>query len=1190
MGKVKKAKVFPIVAIGASAGGLRAFEEFLGALPPEPGMAFVLVPHLAPQFKSHLAEILARNTRLPVSEIESGDKVSPGRIYILPPNRALLIKKGILRLSGSGVRLDRRNPIDSFFLSLAADQGKRAVGILLSGEGSDGTEGLRAIKENGGITYAQDEKTAEHLSMPHSAVLSGCVDFILSPAEIAAKLVSARYGRGRSRDGRGARSKPGLDGALGGILDLLRTAKGVEFKLYKQSTLRRRIQRRMAVAGLRDPAKYLRALKADPKELQQLYHDILISVTSFFREPESFRDLKSTIYPRLMKNRSSDAPVRIWVPGCSTGEEAYSHAMNLLEYLGARAALVPFQIFATDVNPSVIERARSGLYSRKLRAELSQDRLRRFFVKTKDGYAVIPAIRERCVFAVQNLVQDPPFTNLDLISCRNLLIYLGPELQEKALKIFQYALKPRGILMLGRSEAIGDFSGRFSPLAAQGKVFSERTSASRAPLDFIPVGRFLQTGSALKDPGPGAPGSNRPGSDLVDLQTEVENILPPRYRPNGIIVNGELEILRFLGNTSAYLHPAPGKPGLNLRRMAQGEFLLELRAALHMARKSARAVKRDIAAPAGGPRGRVRIEVLPLKPSDLHNDYFLVLFEEVTAADSRSRRTAMEARGKESSRVSELEEDLAVSGEHLKSIIEEQESTNAQLKAANEELLSGNEELQSINEEFETSKEELQSANEELITSTEEAVRANQILSRANSDFSNLLDNIDISVVLLAPDLTIRRYTPPAEKTLKLTPDKNGRCIADIKLPLRLQNLRQLLQNAIRTGCVQELEVQNTQGRWYYLVIRPYRTATTKIDGAVMTLIDINDRKRWKRNVLRLATLVHDSNDAVIIRDRRDRIIAWNTGAHKMYGYPDAEALERSLPQLIPEKERPRMKELVRQALRGKEVAQIETKRRAKDGRLLDVLLTVTMLRNEKGRPVELATTERDITEQKKASRELRTLHSRVISAQETERRRFARELHDGVGQILSGVKFRLESLAGKNCSGGRAAAKILRLGGLLDRAISEIRRVSQDLMPSELELGLEPALRALCREFKERSKIQMTLRTELGQAGLAAEPALALFRIAQEALNNIGKHSRASRMSLILTRSGKELVLSVSDNGIGFTPGRDRRTARRGIGLGNMRERAESVGGFFELQSAPGSGTMLRAHIPLSGLGEDTL
>ena len=1270
-------------------------------------MAFVLVPHLAPQYKSQLAEILARNTRLPVSEVKSGEKVSRDRIYILPPNRSMLIKDGALHLSSLGHKADWRNPIDSFFRSLALDQGEMAVGVLLSGEGDDGTDGLRAIKENGGVTFAQDGSTAAHPSMPDSAAAAGLADFVLSPADIGKKLGSFANGS-RPRCERAAKSKVKGEGPLERILKFMHAVKGVDFESYKQSSLRRRILRRMTLKRIREPEQYLGILKADPREVDQLYGDILISVTSFFREPEAFKALKTDIYPRFLKNRSSAVPIRIWVPGCSTGEEAYSHVMNLTEFLGRHDAHMSFQLFATDVNPAVIEKARAGVYSKKIKADVSPERLRRFFVETKDGYKISQAIREHCVFTAKNLLKDPPFINLDLVSCRNLMIYLGPELQEKAVQIFQYALKLRGVLMLGHSETIGEFHGGFSQLNMKKKVFFERTSASNTPLDFVQFGRFLEPGGVFKEAELSSARQEKATQDALDLQGELDSVLPARYVPNGVLVNEDMEILRYLGDTAAYLRPSPGKPGLNLRRMVAGEMLLEFRTAIHVAKKSACPVSKEIAAPTKAlPSRRVRIEVLPLKASGIHQEYFLILFEEAAGAGTGLRMHEKARRGGESRRVIELEEDLAATGEHLKAIIDEQETTNQRLKVSNEELLSGNEELQSVNEEFETAKEELQSTNEELITSTEELGDANRVLNLANNDFSNLLANIDIPIVLLDEDLLVRRFTPPAEKALNMSEDKIGKSIADIRLPLVLPDFKKLLLGVIKTGQVQKLEVRDNHGHWYYLFVRPYRTDKSKTEksrteGAVVALIDIQERKLAERNLVRLATVVLDSNDSVIIVNLKDRITAWNKGAQKMYGYTEEEALGMHISRLMPEKIRMKARDLVRDSAKP-----IETRRRAKDGRILDVLLTVTVLRDEegnpvevakterditaqkqaererklsektvlrlansvldsndaviicdlddqilawnkgaqkmygytedealmmsirrimlenklikarelvrvsadpievqrrtrggrildvlltvtvlrddKGQPLEVATTERDITEQKRAERELRGLHARSMSAEDTERKRLSRELHDGVGQILSGVKFRLESLPGEMALDEKAAGKILKVGALLSQAISEIRRVSQNLMPSELvDLGLEPALRTLCREFKERAGVPVTLKAVNVPTGLEPGLALALYRIAQEALNNIGKHSGADLATVDIARKGKEIILRVIDDGVGFVPGLKRPPDGRGIGLGSMRERAELLGGSLEFYSKPGAGTTLTVRVPL--------
>ncbi len=681
----------------------------------------------------------------------------------------------------------------------------------------------------------------------------------------------------------------------------------------------------------------------------------------------------------------------------------------------------------------------------------------------------------------------------------------------------------------------------------------------RVPFSSVAVG-------ASADDGP-----LRPAAGTFDLQGKLDAVMPLRYTPTGIVVNAELDILRFLGNITPYLRPVAGRSRMNLNRMASGDVLQGLRRAVDASRETARPVTREmrLSAP-GAPVRRARVEILPLKADRLRKDYFLMLFVELSAVDefpSGAGRSGKERRGQ------------------LKSAI-------ATLKASNESLLLSNDELRSTNDRFDTIKdelratnEELQATNEELTTSTEEVVRGSEILRRANNDLSNLLANVNIPIVLLDPDLTVHRFTPAAEKVLGLSARMIGRSIFDVRLPLRLPGLKRLLCAVIKTGSVQKLEVQDYHGRWYDLLIRPYRTAKStrgksRTDGAVLALVDVHERKLAEKILSRLATVVLDSNDAVIICDLKDRIIAWNKGAQKMYGYGEAEALGMSIKLLMPEKKVIRARELVKVS-----AAQIETQRRARSGRILDVLLTVTVLRDGKGEPVEVATTERDITEFRRAERELRRLHARVDSAQETERKRLARELHDGVGQILSGVKFRLQALPGKMTLSEGAEAKILKVGGFLDHAIAEIRRVSQNLMPAELvDLGLEAALQTLCREFKERSGVKATVTTV--PTGASPELGLALFRIAQEALNNIGKHSKATTASVALSREGKSIALIVSDNGTGFKPGAGRSASGRGLGLGNMRQRAESVGGSFEVRSSRGAGTALTIRVPLSGLG----
>jgi two-component system CheB/CheR fusion protein len=828
--------------------------------------------------------------------------------------------------------------------------------------------------------------------------------------------------------------------------------------------LLRRILRRMTIGRVTHLASYVGALEKDPAELEALYQDILIPVTSFFREPGTFTALKSEVYPRLLKYGSS-MPIRIWVAGCSTGQEAYSHAINLREFLAAKAVDIPFQIFATDVNEAAIRKARAGVYPREIAAEMTAKRLGRFFVGVKGGYQVAPAIRERCVFARQNLVQDPPFANIDLISCRNLLIYLGPNLQEAALRVFHYALKPAGFLMLGRSEAAGDISERFSIVDAKLKIYSKRTALLKTGPDVVVPSRFLGAGPGQAEE-LAAPAPAERAAAAVDLQGELADILPPRFFPNGVIVSGDMEVLQFLGDTTPYLRPMPGKSSLNLRRMASGDLLLGLRAAIYMAKKSGHPVRKTVASLRPADQGgRVQFEVAPITASRSHKGHYLVLFEASAPAAPEKKsagRTRLDA-GR--ARVLQLKEDLAVSDEHLRTIIAEQESTNAQLKSANEELLSGNEELQSVNEEFETTKEELESTNEELIASNEEVREGNEALVRSNNDLTNLLASTNIPVILLGPDLRIRLITPAAEKSLHISRSEVGRSILSSRLQPQIPDLERMIRKSLRTADVEGRQLRH-DGRWYYLWVRPYRTEAGAIDGAVLAWFDIDDGKR--------------------------------------------------------------------------------------------------------------------------AEGELRSLHARIVSAQELERKRLSRDLHDGIGQMLSGVKFRLQSLSGDVLSSPRKVrGRIADLTQVLNRAIAEIRRVSHDMMPSELEdLGLQPALKGLCREYAKRLGVPVAFRGS--GAPRLVDPGLALtvFRIAQEALNNVVKHSRATRVAVTLARTGRALKLVVSDNGRGYSDARLR--GRLKGGLINMRERAASAGGTVDFESELGRGTRIVIQAPLGGRGRE--
>src|SRR5213593_1388993 len=834
---------FPIVGIGASAGGLEAFSELLSNLPVEPTMAFVLIQHLDPKHPSILSDILSRTTRMSVVEAKHGMRVEPGHVYVMPPNARMTIAGEVLHL---GPRSDDRGPqlpIDHFLRSLAEDLGSRAIGVILSGSASDGALGLKAIKAEGGTTFAEAPQSAKFDSMPRSAVASGAVDFVLPPKAIAQELT--RIGRHPYlvQTEAVASPEPLASGPapLDQILRMLREKSGIDFALYRQTTIRRRIGRRMMIHGLDTLESYVHYLEGHPSQVHALYNDLLVNVTRFFRDPEAFQLLQRRVFPSILKQLPADAPIRVWAPGCATGEEAYSLAMVLLESIDDAAGPVPIQLFGTDVSETAVVKARAGIYPENIELDVTAARLRRFFVKLDGQHQVRKAVRELCVFSRHNLATDPPFSKMDLIVCRNVLIYLEPELQKRVLSIFHYALKDPGFLMLGVAETVGSMSDFFSLVDKKHRVYAKRPTSRRFDLgvtgfdqrlEKIGIGRIARR-------------AGEAGGGPSDLLQEVDRILLSRYVPAGVLINEASEILQFRGHTSPYLEPAPGQASLNLLKMAREGLLMELRVAIDKARKQNAPVRREgLSIKQDGRMAQVTLQVLPMsRPAGERN--YLVLFERVPpsreprAPGSKAPSPIAHPRR----HIENLRHELTATKEFLQSIIEEREAANQELQAANEELLSSNEELQSTNEELETAKEELQSVNEELTTVNEELQHRNAELSQLNNDLNNLFAGVTIPIVMLASDGRIRRFTPMAAQVLNLIPADLGRPIGDIRPNVEVSDLEQVCKHVIDAATVVEREVRDRDGRWHSLRVRPYTTTDNQIDGAVITLDDINALK-----------------------------------------------------------------------------------------------------------------------------------------------------------------------------------------------------------------------------------------------------------------------------------------------------------------------------------------------------------
>jgi two-component system CheB/CheR fusion protein len=832
---------FLVVGMGASAGGLEAYTELLEGLSPNPGLALLLVSHLDPEQKSHLAPILSRVSRIPVLEATEGMAVEIDRVYVIPPGANMAMTDGHLTLSPRPPRPVPHMPIDHLFRSLAAIQKSRSVGVILSGNGSDGVIALQAIKAAGGVTFAQDESTARYPSMPRSAVLDGNVDHIMRPREIAHELERiARHPYTRHAEEPPADSPPSEGDHVVEMINLLRARTSVDFTHYKKSTIRRRILRRMALKNLHDPREYLAWLQADDGEIQNLYQDFLIRVTQFFRDPAAFEALATKVLPAIVNERSTGPEIRFWVAGCSTGEEVYSLAISLLEYLEGRSQSTAIKILATDLNEAALEKARAGVYLDNIEIDVSPTRIRRFFVRQDGHYRVSKSVRELCIFSRHNVAQDPPFSRLDLISCRNVLIYMENSLQRRVIPRLHYALNPGRFLFLGSSESVGGSGEFFEVIDDHNRIFSRSPTVVNMPGDFGATGAWKDQTLV-----PGRVDAV-PLWNALDVQKEADRVLLSRYAPVGVVVDETMTVFQFRGRTAAYLEPAPGMASMDLFRMLREGLLAEVRSATAQAKSENVAVARDgLQIEQGGTVRVIGIEVIPFKVPPSGIRFFLVMFHESSTIEHGALTAAADTHPVDSDkRVAQLQQEAVALREYLQSVIEEQESTNEELKSANEEILSANEELQSTNEELQTAKEEAQSANEELATVNDELRDRNVELGRVNDDLVNLLTGVNLPIVMVSRDLRIRRFTPLAEKAFHLIPSDVGRPISDIKPNLEVPDVAGLITAVIDSLTPYEGEVKDLGGRWYSLRIRPYVTLDNKIAGASIVLVDIDSIRR----------------------------------------------------------------------------------------------------------------------------------------------------------------------------------------------------------------------------------------------------------------------------------------------------------------------------------------------------------
>lgn len=844
-----------VVAVGGSAGALDAFQRLLASLPADTNMAFVMILHLSPDHQSALAEILGRSTQLPVRSIENGLALQPNHVYVAPPRYNVLFANGHFALAPRGSTRGGQHPVDHFMRSLAEGLGARAIGVVLSGTGDDGSLGISDIKAGGGITFAQDE-SAQHAMMPSNAVASGTVDFVLSPEAIAeeiGRIAAHPFTDTRRPPPRTADSDADLDpehdidldeASLQQIFDLLRHETGVAFKDYRRNTINRRILRRMALHRMEQISDYVQFASSRPREIEALYHDILINVTTFFRDPEAFETLKRTVFPRLIENKGHDDTLRVWVLGCSNGQEAYSVAMSYVEFNETSRGRPAMQVFATDANAFGIQTARAGIYAKGIEEDVSPERLERFFTEVDGSYRVSKAIREMCIFARHDALSEPPFSRIDLLVCRNVLIYFEPVLQRKLMPTLHYSLNPNGYLWLGGSETVGHFGDLFETIDSRHRIYRRKPGAKRHV--------ELPAAASGRRPEPSV-GPLRIANE-PDTQRDAERLLLARYSPPAVVVDTNFNVVQFRGDTSPYLTTPQGRASLALDKMLREGLLVGVRGAILRAQRVNGPVREEkLHVMVHGAAREVTIVAIPMHVRDEITGTLIVFEEpgEGTAAQARqalddtavnkARKPRLE---KPRAEVQRLRQELAATREYLQSVIEQLEASNEELQSANEEAQSSNEELQSVNEELETSKEEIQSTNEELNTVNEELQNSNLELTQSNNDLANLLGSVQIAIVMLDPELRIRLFTPPAGSLMNLLATDIGRPFSDIKPNLDVPDMGRKLRQVLETGEMVELETRDGEGHWYWLQIRPYRGAQNDIRGTIVIVIDIDAIKR----------------------------------------------------------------------------------------------------------------------------------------------------------------------------------------------------------------------------------------------------------------------------------------------------------------------------------------------------------
>jgi two-component system CheB/CheR fusion protein len=954
---------FPTVAIGASAGGVEALQRFFRSTPPGSGCAYIVLMHLNPDRESMLAELLGRATPMPVVQAGEDMPIEVEHVYIVPPGQYVEVHEGRLVLSKIVRRPPKPKVVDHFMISLAHDERERAIAVVLTGIDGDGALGVKAIKSEGGMTLAQKPETAAHAGMPQSAVDTGMVDAELAieqmPAAIIEYVATARLRRNDPPPDVHAAS-----GILSEVLAEVRNHSGLDFRGYKTPMLIRRVRRRMGLARIAVIGDYIKRLRSKPEETAALTADFLISVTEFFREPEAWRALSEEILPQIFEHKSEGDTVRAWVPACATGEEAYSLAMLLLEHPRTDELHLKVQVFATDVDRRALDLARAGAYSTTIESAVSPERRGRFFVKQGDHYQVRKQLREAVLFAPHNLTSDPPFSHMDLVSCRNLLIYMEPELQRRVLQVFHFSLDPDCFLFLGKSETIGSLVACFVPASQRSRIY-RRIGTAHERANGIPMTPQPVRGDTAH--------AGHPAKPVADYARLIRDALLESRLAAGILADRDGHALYFYGPVQSYLVQPQGVPTSDLYALLNHDLSPHVRVVMHRTATDRTAATAVTVRNAKGEEESVRIAAQPLPHGNGTDNLVLLTFERTPLMGaplppaSPSELTALRA----------MEDELRNTKRELRTAIEELEATNEELRVANEEAMSMNEELQSSNEELETSKEELQSINEELSTVNHQLQEKVEELESANNDLGNLLSSTHIPTLFLDRQLRIRRFTPAATQLFRLIPSDVNRPLTDIAGRTDMRTLLDDAQEVLAQLAPIQQEAASDDGHVYLRRTLPYRTREDRIDGIVVTFTDVTELKQANEGLRRLATVVQSSNDAIIMLSPAGDVLAWNAGAATMYGYAEADTLGKPIAELLPVETRSEFEQHLQRSLAGQSVQAALMQRRTRSGAMIDVSSSFSPVRGDDGKPTAVALIERDVTSNKRAADELRQSEAR---------------------------------------------------------------------------------------------------------------------------------------------------------------------------------------------------------------------